>query len=115
MAGLYRLETMAPLAATDEAGNAVGKPTLGRVKIALPADAAAEAPAPTHAPDGAANLDNRVRLLGYDLPDDPVAPGQTVPLTLYWQVLGPVGGDYQVFVHLAAADETLAGRATGRR
>jgi hypothetical protein len=82
---------------------------LGRVKIAAPADAAPTAtPAPAYAPAGAANLDNRVRLLGYDLPAGPLHPGQAAPLTLYWQVLAPVGDDYQVFVHLAAADETLA-------
>ncbi len=54
-----------------------------------------------------------MRLLGYDLPAGPLHPGQAAPLTLYWQVLAPVGDDYQVFVHLAAADETLAGQGDG--
>ena len=113
VAGLYRLDTMAPLDAVDQTGNSVGRPVLGRVKISAPTDATMTPPEPEYAPIGADNLDNHVRLLGYDLPAGPLSPGQAVPLTLYWQVLAPVDDDYQIFVHLAAADEILAGQGDG--
>jgi hypothetical protein len=44
--------------------------------------------------------DNLLRLAGYDLPNDTFRPGQTLPLTLYWQGLTPIDEDYQIFVHL---------------
>ncbi len=44
--------------------------------------------------------DDIIRLAGYDLPDAPFHPGQSLPLTLYWRGLAPMDEDYQVFVHL---------------
>jgi len=44
--------------------------------------------------------DNLLRLAGYDLPNDTFRPGQTLPLTLYWQGLTPIDEDYQIFVHM---------------
>jgi MFS family permease len=40
------------------------------------------------------------RLLGYDVADDAVQPGDVLEVTLYWQALAPTGQDYAVFVHL---------------
>lgn len=39
----------------------------------------------------------QVKLLGYILPARRVAPGEGLPLTLYWQSLAPVLGEYVVF------------------
>jgi len=41
-----------------------------------------------------------LRLLAYKLPQDPVRPGQTLPVTIYWQLTEPTDGDLAVFVHL---------------
>ena len=61
---------------------------------------------PTNAPDYDIahptdfRADNLLRLAGYDLPNDTFRPGQTLPLTLYWQGLTPIDEDYQIFVHM---------------
>ncbi len=47
-------------------------------------------------------LDDRVLFLGYDLDRDAVRAGQRVRLTLYWQALERIKGDYNVFAHLDA-------------
>jgi len=48
------------------------------------------------------NLEDQVLFLGYDLDREVVRAGQPVRLTLYWQALRPVEGDYNVFAHLDA-------------
>ena len=67
-----------------------------------------------------ATLGQGVKLLGYDLPVTQVAPGGTLPLTLYWQApatLGqapsPVDRSYTVFNHLVGADGQIAGQWDG--
>jgi hypothetical protein len=47
-----------------------------------------------------ANLDNRIALLGADLPSGPLSPGGTLHLTLYWQATDEMDVSYTVFVHL---------------
>lgn len=44
--------------------------------------------------------DGQLRLLGYDISADRVAPGQSLKVTLYWQALAPFDSNFQVFVHL---------------
>ncbi len=51
-----------------------------------------------------ANFAQQVKLLGYVLPARRVQPGDGLPLTLYWQSLAPVLGDYVIFDKLL--DET---------
>lgn len=46
------------------------------------------------------DLGGKVRLLGYALNADEVAPGETLLLTLYWQALAPMEERYTVFTHL---------------
>jgi mannosyltransferase len=41
-----------------------------------------------------------VRLLGYDLASEAVAPGATLPLNLYWQALADVQRDYFVLIQI---------------
>ncbi len=106
-AGLYRFQTGKRLPAVDPQGQTVNPAVLTRVKIAVPTPSRK----PSHVVD--ANLDNAVRLVGYDLPTGPVAAGSEVPLTLYWQVSRALGKDYTVFVHLLNDDDALMGQGDG--
>ena len=106
--GLYRLQSMAPLPVTDPAGLEVGRPIVGRVKVAVPTTAS---PTPENAID--ADLDGRVRLVGYDLIPRRPRAGDTVSLTLHWQVTGRLAQDYTVFVHLLGSDDEIVGQADG--
>lgn len=56
------------------------------------------APQPDHV--AVATVGDTARLLGYSLDAERVAPGDTLHLTLYWQALAPMDGDYTVFTHL---------------
>jgi hypothetical protein len=58
-------------------------------------------------------LGDRITLLGYRLEpgtEEPVGPGQEATLTLYWQALAPIDGNYTVFVHVADPDEQIRGQ-----
>jgi mannosyltransferase len=46
------------------------------------------------------DLGDRIRLLGYAVSSEQIAPGETLLLTLYWQALAPVQKRYTVFTHL---------------
>ena len=48
------------------------------------------------------------RLLGYDLPDDAVQPGDVLEVTLYWQAIAATEQDYAVFVHLLDEHDLMA-------
>jgi hypothetical protein len=52
-------------------------------------------------------LGEAIRLVGYRLAQDSVAPGDTLALTLYWRAEGPVDEYCNVFVHLQAEDGSL--------
>jgi hypothetical protein len=49
-------------------------------------------------------------LVGYISPDEPVHPGDRVPLTLVWRAREAVEEDYSLFVHATAADGQLVGQ-----
>ena len=55
-------------------------------------------------------LGGRIALLGYDLPTSPVAPGDVLTLTLYWQSLTETEEDYTVFTHLLAPNGSTSGQ-----
>jgi hypothetical protein len=51
-----------------------------------------------------------IALLGYDVePEMPLA-GNTLQVTLYWQSLRPLVGQYTVFTHLVGPDDQLVGQ-----
>jgi len=52
------------------------------------------------------NLENRVKLLGYNLEKSQYHPGDVLHLTLYWLGLSEMDQDYKVFVHLTNEEET---------
>jgi hypothetical protein len=54
-----------------------------------------------------------VRLVGYSLPQTTVNAGEEVVLTLYWQAITSVAGDYTVFTHILDADGRLIGQHDG--
>ncbi|MBN1992136.1 MAG: glycosyltransferase family 39 protein [Anaerolineae bacterium] len=54
--------------------------------------------------------DGKVRLLGYQLPVKTVRPAETLPLTLYWQLLEPADLDYSIFIHLLGRQRQVIGQ-----
>jgi hypothetical protein len=54
-----------------------------------------------------ARLEETIRLVGYRLAQDEVAPGDPLLLTLYWRAEAPAGGSYTVFAHLQGPDGRL--------
>jgi 4-amino-4-deoxy-L-arabinose transferase-like glycosyltransferase len=48
----------------------------------------------------------QVRLVGYQVADSPLHPGEDFQVDLFWQALVPLETDYTVFVHLFDKDET---------
>ncbi len=56
-----------------------------------------------------ARFGESIVLIGYDLEDRQLRPGDTLRLTLYWHALSPVDKSYTVFVHLLDANEVIQG------
>jgi hypothetical protein len=56
------------------------------------------------------NFGDKIVLLGYDLPDVRVHPGDSVPVVLYWRTMAPLSVNYQSFVHLLRPRDTLWGQ-----
>jgi hypothetical protein len=54
--------------------------------------------------------DGKMRLLGYKLQTPSVHPAESLPLTLYWQILQPVHLNYSIFVHLMARQRQVVGQ-----
>ena len=48
-----------------------------------------------------ANFAGEIELIGYDLPQKPVRPGDKLDVVLYWRALKPPAENYQSFVHVA--------------
>jgi hypothetical protein len=95
-AGTYHLR-VSLLAADQE----VGRISLGDVQLrGRPREFAP--PAMQH--PAAFRLGNDIALLGFDLTNTSVRPGETLNLALFWQALHPVDRSFAVFVHLLAAD-----------
>jgi hypothetical protein len=92
--GMYDFGTRTPYPAALASG---GTPPLGVASLrAIPA----EPPDYNISHPTDFQTDGIIRLAGFDLPQDTFQPGQTLPLTLYWQGLAPMVEDYQIFVHL---------------
>lgn len=56
-------------------------------------------------------FDNQMALAAYDLPQTTARPGDSVPLTFYWVVRGPMAAPASVFVHFYGPDGALWGQA----
>jgi hypothetical protein len=64
---------------------------------------------PRHPVSVAANFEDEIRLLGYNVPKSTWRPGEDLPLRLYWLAQRTPAEDYKVFVHLIVPDDS--GRA----
>ena len=58
-------------------------------------------------------FDGRLRLLGFDLPEQVWHPGDVVPVTLYWQATVSNQSGAKVFLHLYDANGTLGPQSDG--
>jgi len=58
----------------------------------------------------AINFDNQILLLGYDLDQEPLRPGETLELSLTWQCLQRMHEDYTVFVHILDEQQRIWGQ-----
>ncbi|MFP3895723.1 MAG: ArnT family glycosyltransferase [Anaerolineales bacterium] len=55
-------------------------------------------------------LGEDIRLLGYDLAEAELSPGETLPVRFYWEGEGATGKSYHVFVHLLGPDGQMYGQ-----
>lgn len=62
-------------------------------------------PNPTHI-----TFEERAELVGYALPRRVAAPGEELPLTLYWRGLQKMDEDYSVYIHLYDSDGNKVGQ-----
>jgi 4-amino-4-deoxy-L-arabinose transferase-like glycosyltransferase len=56
------------------------------------------------------NFDHQVELLGYDMEETSLEPGDTLHLTLYWRALTEMDKSYTVFTHLLDSDSRIWGQ-----
>lgn len=104
-AGLYDYETKTSYPSRRASG-AQPPPGLLILRL-LPANSP---PTPAIPTPTAFTFADRIDLLGYDLTPGPHRPGQVLDLDLYWEATGPVGEDFQTFVHLLdAGGQQMAG------
>ena len=105
--GLYERRTGRRLAAMDAGGTALGDNVrLGQL-IVLPA-AAASTPNPMRI-----NWNDEIALIGYDVHERAVRPGQSLELSLYWRGLKPLQENYSVFVHVLSEGGQRVTQADG--
>ncbi len=45
-------------------------------------------------------FEDKIRLLAYSVDKQQAKPGDTIAMTLYWECLEPIDGDFKIFVHL---------------
>ncbi len=51
-----------------------------------------------------------VALIGYEVADQRYFPGDTVLITVYWQVINPAPHDYSLYLHATLVDGTVIGK-----
>src|SRR6185437_8943177 len=66
--------------------------------------------APTPARPLDASFSGVGTLIGFDLPERRYAPGETLPITLYWKSQGSASATYTVFVHLLDPQNHVVGQ-----
>ncbi|MBN1659989.1 MAG: glycosyltransferase family 39 protein [Anaerolineae bacterium] len=82
----------------DFAGNSLAAPAQITILEVLATDRVFSPPSPQAL--RRANFDNQVGLLGADLVPNPIAPGGTLRVILYWEALAEMDVSYTAFVHL---------------
>jgi 4-amino-4-deoxy-L-arabinose transferase-like glycosyltransferase len=81
-----------------------------RPAYALPVRVQSVSELPTEFAELDVRYDECCTLVGYVAPDEPVHPGDRVPLTLIWQAAETGGQDYSLFVHATTADGQIVGQ-----
>lgn len=76
----------------------------------IPTPLLTEADLPANLPRLDLTYNNDMRLIGVEIGGDEVRPGERVPVTVYWQALGPMTTNYSVFVHLIGRDYQNVGQ-----
>jgi hypothetical protein len=100
---VYEDQTQRPYAVLDAGGKPLGTDTvIGSVEI-TPAQGP-QALAPQQPATGATQITPDLALLGYDLPSTGVAPGGSLPLTLFWQAAATPPADYDVKLQLRSTE-----------
>jgi len=106
--GVYDPDTDDHLSPTNPQGQPMGLIFVGQAKIAAPEPKAIEVPNPVRYSVG-----DTAALIGYAVEPVAVAPGGTLPVTLYWEATATPPEDYTVFVHLLDGSGTLRGQGDG--
>lgn len=57
-----------------------------------------------------ATYGNVARLVAFEVDTTVARPGEAVPVTLYWQALGPIGEDLSIYVQLVADRDQILGQ-----
>jgi hypothetical protein len=57
-----------------------------------------------------ANFDRFIRLTGFGVSSDRVAPGGTIQLVLQWEAIGNIGQDYTIFTHVLDTGNVIWGQ-----
>jgi len=102
--GLYHRDDMTPIPASDPDGNAVGRLTISRLKVAAETQPT-DPQWPTDVTFGDA-----VRLTGYDLDWSSWNGQSDLPINLHWHVTRPLDRDYTVFLHLVDQEGAMLGQ-----
>ncbi len=93
--GLYDTESSTPLSPIGPDGTAMTLVIVGDARLA----GSQRAPIKPSIVKGIA-LSDGVTLAGYNMEPQPASPGDTITLTLFWQVDSAPSQEYTVFVHL---------------
>jgi hypothetical protein len=84
-----------------------GEPVPGPVLFDLVALRPVETPSADVTYSVDARLGDAITLVGYDLSEDEVRPGESMTVTLVWRARAVPAGDYTAFVHLVDDDGNL--------
>lgn len=61
-------------------------------------------------PETAVNFNDQIALLNIDIANQPLTPGGSLPLSLHWLSLAPLGDDYTLFLQVVDANDRIVGQ-----
>jgi 4-amino-4-deoxy-L-arabinose transferase-like glycosyltransferase len=107
---LYDPETLCPVEVVDEAGGPPGQRLiLGDLEISRPWRRSAVEP---EVPLDPVRLAPALELIGYDLDQELLCPGETMHLALYWHTSEEIAHDYAVIAQLVGGSGEVAAEWT---